>query len=187
LDIRALLDDPNFDQISALEEHGDALTARLLRVEGLIEMVENTIKYLKREKTMSKKELFKAFSEEEQAEYAKEAEKKYDAEIVCASNEKWKRYSAEKQQAILDEGNQVYVDMIAVMPKGVDSPETQAIIGRWRKHIDYFWRPNLDQLFGLARMYGESPDFKTKFDAMHPELAVFFREAVEIYVDNQKE
>lgn len=185
LDIRALLDDPNFDQISALEEHGDALVARLLRVEGLIATVEDTIKHLKGEKEMSKKELFKAFSEEEQEKYAKEAEKKYNPEIVRASNQKWKGYSAEKKQEILDEGNQVYVDMVAAMPKGADSREVQAIVLRWRKHIGYFWAPNLEQLLGLATMYGQSPDFKEKFDAMHPALTDFFREAVEIYVDNQ--
>ncbi|MBT3322960.1 MAG: MerR family transcriptional regulator [Anaerolineae bacterium] len=185
LDIRALLDDPNFDQVAALEEHGVALIARLLRVENLIATVDDTIKHLKGEKEMSKKALFEAFSEEKQAEYAKEAEEKYDPEIVRASNRKWKGYSAEKKQTILDEGNQVYVDMIAAMPKGADSSEAQAVVKRWRKHMDYFWTPNLDQLLGLATMYGQSPEFKTKFDAMHPDLTTFFREAVEIYVANK--
>ena len=187
MDIRALLDDPNFDRIAALEEHGNALTARLLRIEGLIETVEDTIQHLKGEKEMSKKALFEAFSEKEQAEYAKQAEQKYNPETVRASNRKWKGYSAEKKQAILDEGNQVYTDMISAMPKGADSPEAQAIVARWRRHIDYFWTPNLDQLLGLAVMYGQSPDFKTKFDAMHPRLTDFFREAVEIYVNDCEE
>jgi hypothetical protein len=31
-------------------------------------------------------------------------------------------------------------------------------------------------------MYGQSPDFKANFDAMHPDLAEFMREAVQIYV-----
>jgi hypothetical protein len=48
--------------------------------------------------------------------------------------------------------------------------------------MDYFWTPNLDQLLGLATMYGRSPDFKANFDQMHPELADFMREAVDVYV-----
>ena len=184
-EIRSLLDAPNFDQITALESHWDSLWARLSRTERLIQTVEDTIRHLKGEKEMSKKKLFAAFSEDEQAEYAKEAEKKYDPETVRASNRKWKSYSAEKKQAILDEGNQVYVDMIAAMPQGADSSEAQACVERWRAHMDYFWTPNLEQLLGLATMYGQSPDFKANFDAMHPDLADFFREAVKVYVEKQ--
>ena len=135
---------------------------------------------------MSKKALFQAFSEEQQEEYAKQAEQQYDSETVRESNRKWKNYSAEKKQAILDEGNQVYEDMIAAMPKGADSPEVQAIVERWRQHMDYFWTPNLDQLLGLAAMYGENPAFKKNFASMHADLADFMREAVAIYVAKQK-
>ena len=52
--------------------------------------------------------------------------------------------------------------------------------------MDYFWTPNLDQLLGLATMYGGSPDFKANFDQMHPELADFMKEAVTVYVENQR-
>ena len=110
----------------------------------------------------------------------------YDPETVRESNRKWKNYSAERKQAILDEGKQVYLDMIAAMPKGADSPEVQAIVERWRKHMDYFWTPNLDQLLGLATMYGQSPDFKANFDQMHPDLADFMKEAVMVYVEARK-
>ncbi|MBT7071626.1 MAG: MerR family transcriptional regulator [Anaerolineae bacterium] len=185
-DIKKLLDTPDFEQVSALENHWDALWARLARTERLIRTVEDTISHLKGEKEMSKKKLFAAFSEEEEAKYAKKAEEQYDPETVRASNRKWKNYSAEKKQAVLDEGNQVYVDMIAAMPQGADSPEAQACVERWRAHMDYFWTPNLEQLVGLATMYGQSPDFKANFDAMHPDLAGFMREAVTIYVTDQR-
>jgi len=85
----------------------------------------------------------------------------------------------------LDEGAQIYEDMVAVMPKGADSPKAQAIVERWRKHMDYFWKPNLDQLLGLASMYGQNPEFKANFDQMHPDLTDFFCEAVKVYVENQ--
>ena len=135
---------------------------------------------------MSPKELFEGFSEEQQEEYARQAEQMYDPETVRESNRKWKSYSAEKKQAILEEGKQVYLDMLGAMPKGADSLEVQAIVERWRQHMDYFWTPNLDQLLGLATMYGQSPDFKTNFDKMHPELADFIKEAVTIYVAARK-
>ena len=76
--------------------------------------------------------------------------------------------------------------MIAAMPKGADSPAAQAIVQRWRDHMDYFWTPNLDQLLALAEGYNTDPRFKANFDKMHPQLAEFMREAVRVYVKRLK-
>ena len=185
-EIKKIMGRRDFDVLAALENHKLELQKRIRRLSHLIETVDKTINHLKGENIMSPKGLFEGFSEEQQEEYAKQAEQMYDPETVRASNRKWKSYSAEKKQAILDEGKQVYLDMIAVMPKGADSPEVQAIVERWREHMDYFWTPNLDQLLALANMYGESPDFKANFDQMHPDLADFMRAAVKIYVEKRK-
>ncbi len=185
-EIKKIMGRRDFDVLAALENHKLELQKRIKRLDHLIETVDKTINHLKGENIMSPKGLFEGFSEEQQAEYAKQAEQMYDPETVRESNRKWKNYSAEKKQAIMDEGKQVYLDMIAVMPKGADSPEVQAIVERWRKHMDYFWTPNLDQLLALASMYGESPDFKANFDQMHPDLADFMHAAVKIYVEKRK-
>ena len=185
-EIKKIMGRRDFDVLAALENHKLELQKRIRRLSHLIETVDKTINHLKGENIMSPKGLFEGFSEEQQEEYARQAEQMYDPETVRASNRKWKSYSAEKKQAILDEGKQVYLDMIAAMPKGADSPEVQAIVERWRKHMDYFWTPNLDQLLGLATMYGQSPDFKANFDQMHPDLADFMKEAVMVYVEARK-
>jgi hypothetical protein len=135
---------------------------------------------------MSKKQFFEAFSEEEQERFAAEAEQLYDPETVRESNRKWKSYSTDKKQAIMEEGKQVYLDMIAAMLKGAASSEAQVIVERWRKHMDYFWTPELDQLVALATGYVEDPRFKANFDKMHPQLAEFMRDAVKVYVENKK-
>jgi DNA-binding transcriptional MerR regulator len=184
--IRDVLSRPEFQVLDALVEHRESLQGRVRRLERLIQTVDKTITHLKGENLMSPKGLFEGFSEEQQEEYAKQAEQMYDPETVRESNRKWKNYSAEKKQAIMDEGKHVYLDMIAAMPKGADSPEVQAIVERWRMHMDYFWTPDLDQLLALASMYGESPDFKANFDQMHPELADFMKKAVTVYVENRQ-
>ena len=71
------------------------------------------------------------------------------------------------------------------MPKGPASVEAQAVVERWRKHMDYFWTPKLEQLLALANGYSDDPRFKANFDKMHPQLAEFMREAVNVYVANQ--
>ena len=135
---------------------------------------------------MNDKAYFEGFSEEEQEKYALEAEDLYGAEGVRASMKKWKSYSAEEKKRIMEEGSKNYMDMIAVIPKGPDSPEAQAIVERWRKHMDYFWTPSLDQLLALASGYNDDPRFKATFDKMHPQLAEFMQEAVQVYVGKRK-
>jgi DNA-binding transcriptional MerR regulator len=185
-EIKTIMGRRDFEILAALETHKVELGKRIARMERLVDTVDNTISYLKGKKKMSNDKIFAGFSEEEQEKYAAEAEKMYDPEIVRASNKKWKGYSAEKKQHILDEGRQVYVDMIAVIPKGPASPEAQAVVERWRKHMDYFWTPDLDQLAGLAQGYNDDPRFKANFDKMDPRLAAFMLEAVKVYVSKQK-
>ena len=185
-DIKKIMGRRDFDVLNALQNHKDALLKQVARMNRLLTTVDNTIQHLKGEKNMDPKGLFEGFSEEEQQKYALEAEKIYDPETVRESNRKWKGYSAGKKEAIMAEGRQVYEDMIAAMPKGISSAEVQAIVERWRKHMDYFWTPDLDQLLGLANGYNDDPRFKANFDKMHPQLAEFMREAVKVYVEKRK-
>jgi MerR family transcriptional regulator, thiopeptide resistance regulator len=185
-EIKKIMERRDFDVLSALENHRLELRKRIGRLENLIETVDKTILHMKGENTMSPKGLFEGFSEEEQERYAKEAENLYDPEIVRESNRKWKGYSVEKKQAIMAEGKQVYLDMIAIMPKGANSLEAQAIVERWRKHMDYFWTPELEQLSALATGYVDDPQFRANFDKMHPQLAEFMRDAVRVYVEGLK-
>ena len=185
-DIKKIMGRRDFDVVGALYSHKEALQKQVTRLNRLITTVDNTIHHLKGTTIMSEKSLFEGFSEEEQEKYAAKAEQMYDPETVRESNRKWKAYSPAKKESILAEAKAIYTDMIAAMPKGAGSPEVQSIVERWRKHMDYFWTPNLDQLQALANGYNDDPRFKANFDKMHPQLAEFFRDAVKVYVAKQK-
>jgi DNA-binding transcriptional MerR regulator len=184
-DIKKIMGRRDFDVLGALHSHKEALQKQAARLNRLITTVDNTINHLKGNNLMNEKELFEGFSEEEQEKYALEAEQMYDPETVRESNRKWKAYSPAKKEAILAEGKSIYMDMIAAIPKGAASQEVQAIVERWRKHMDYFWTPKLDQLLALANGYNDDPRFKANFDKMHPQLAEFFREAVRVYIEKR--
>jgi hypothetical protein len=126
--------------------------------------------------------LFGSIDEQQMAAYADEAQQQYDAKTVKDSQRKWRSYSEQQKQAILDDGNQIYTEIVAVMAFGPESPKVQAVISRWRHHMAYFWTPRLDQLQGLADTYVQDPRFKANFDAFHPELAAFMGKAVSVYV-----
>lgn len=184
-DIKKIMGRRDYDVMGALQSHKEALSKQALRINRLIQTVDNTINHLKGNQAMSDEKLFEGFSEVDQEKYALEAEKLYDSETVRESNRKWKAYSATKKEAILAESSAIYKDMLAVMPKGASSSEAQAIVERWRKHMDYFWTPNLEQLLGLANGYNDDPKFKATFDKMDPRFAEFMRDAVKAYVESK--
>jgi len=184
--VKQIMGSPDFDLMSALESHKEELRKRIAQMERLIATVDDTILHLKGRKEMSKRQFFEAFSDEQQAEYEKEAMQMYDPATVKAANKKWKNYTTVEKQRIGDEGNAVYEHLLLAMPKGASSPEAQAGVERWRRHLEYFWVPNDDQLLGLVDRYNIDPRFKANFDKIDPKLAEFMRDAVKVYVSARK-
>jgi MerR family transcriptional regulator, thiopeptide resistance regulator len=181
-EIKHILDQPDFDVSAALEGHRAHLNRRIVHLQQLVETVDHTIGMMKGWETMEEKKLFAGFSDEEQAAMEKEALQLYDPEIVKASSRKWKNYSNDEKQKIMDEGNAIYTDFVKVMPSGPASAQAQSIVERWRQHMSYFWTPNEEQLLALAEGYNNDPPFKANFDQIDPGLAAFVRDAVKVYL-----
>ncbi len=185
-EIKQIVGRHDFDVLPALEGHRTELGKRIRRLQRLVQTVDQTIEYLKGNTTMTDQQIFAGFNPAEQEKYAAEAEKMYDPNTVKESNRRWKSYTAEQQQRILAEGRQIYIDLAAILPKGASSPDAQQVVERWRKHMEHFWTPSLDQLLGLADLYGADGRFRANFDRIDPRLAAFMKEAVEIYVTEKK-
>ena len=185
-EIRKIMAETNFDVLNALQSHKEALNKQVIRLNRLMQTVDNTINHMKGKTKMSAKGLFEGFNEEEQEKLAQEAEQMYDPDTVRTSNKKWKGYSATKKEAILAEGKSIYFDLAAAMSKGAASKEVQAVIARWHKHMQYFWSPNDEQLLGLADLYNNDPRFRENYEKVAPNLSEFMREAVKVYVTGRK-
>ena len=186
-DIKSIMGRRDYDVLGALRSHKEALKRQVTRLNNLIHTVDNTIDYLNGRKEMSNKQLFEAFSDEQQAEYEKEIMQKYDPATVKAASKRWKEYTDADKQRMGEEANVLYRDLLLAIPKGATSPEAQSCVERWRRFIEYFWAPNDEQLAGLANLYNEDPRFKANFDKVDVRLAGFLREAINIYVEKRRE
>lgn len=184
--IKRLMGRRDFDVLSALEGHKAELARRIARMQVLIATVDQTIDHLKGKQPMSQKQFFEGFNEAQQAEYEKEAQQMYDPATVKESAQKWKGYTAADKERIQAEGNAVYQGFLDAMPFGPSSPQAQACVERWRRHLEYFWSPDPDQLSGLAASYNQDPRFKANFDRIHPQLAEFIRDAAQTYVSKKQ-
>lgn len=182
-DILDIIDQPEFDWLTALHAHRKALQDKIKRLNTLIQTVDSTILHLMGEVNMSKKQLFTGFSAEEEKRYAQEARETYGAEVVDASYKLWNSYSAEKKSAILAEGGAIYTELAASMDKGAADPGVQNLIGRWHQHLRYFYEPTVEVLRGLGQLYVDHPDFYRNISQFHEGLPEFMLEAINIYCD----
>ena len=184
-DIKRIVDRPGFDVLQALQAHRGELQKRAARVRKLIRTIDRTILKLKGEAEMSNNELFEGFDEPTEGKYADEARERWGADEVDASNRRWNSYSAEKKAQIKAEGEANIRELAAQMDKGHDSPEVQAVVARWAKHLEYFYTPTPAGLRGLGQLYVEDERFAANYRQLHPDLPEFFRKAIEVHCEQR--
>ncbi|MFC1936448.1 MerR family transcriptional regulator [Chloroflexota bacterium] len=186
--IQAILEQPDFEIMAALQNHKQALMEKQVRLQTLIQTVENTIDYLQGENTMSDNEIFKGFSEEQQKDYEEEVKQQFgeDNPQVKESIQKWGSYNQDQKQQILDEGGQIVQEMVPLMDGDPGAPEAQALAERYHRHInDSFYRCPYEIMRGLGEMYVQDSRFKASFDNIQAGLAQFLSDAVAIYTEGK--
>lgn len=135
---------------------------------------------------MSKKQLFKPHSAEQQKEYEREVRLQYGPDNVNQSVRRWNGYSDAQKQAIGEEGNQVYNDLLDALEAG-KSPldeDVQAIFARWHSHLGYFYEPTLEILRNLGETYNTHPGFIKTFTDIHPDMPQYLQDGITQYVDD---
>ena len=186
IQIKAILDRPDFDVLTALHSHRAMLKDNISHLNYLIATVDQTMKHLSGEVEMSKKQLFKGFSPKKQEHYERVARLQYGPDIVNESAKLWKSYSEKQKEAIFAEGNKVYSDLVDALKAGMapTSATVQTILVRWHDHLHYFYEPKLEILRGLGDLYHDSPEFAANFQKLHPDLPAFLQAAIARYVDD---
>lgn len=186
-EIKAILDDPDFDALDALRSHREVLAGQMAKLAGLLTTIDATIADLTGEKPMTdKRKLFRNLTDDEQADFTREARLQYDPDLVNESVQRWNDYSQAQKDAIIAENNQVYRDIADAIDAGIapDSEEAQALFQRWHAGIRHFYEPTLDVLRGLADLYTNDPRFMANFAEFHAGLADYLKAGIEQYVDD---
>ena len=180
--IKLILDDPNFDTISALQKHRAFLQDKIARLQTLTQTVDGTLQHLIGEVNMSKKNIFEGFEKEHKEKYEQEAVDQW-GDVVKDTAKRWDSYSDERKQEIIQEGSDIYLGIADNMNKGAESETIQELLGQWHQNLRNFYEPSIETLGGLGQMYDDHPDFHAKFAEIDPALPGFLKQAIGIYVD----
>ncbi len=132
-----------------------------------------------------KKRGLKVHSPEEQRQYEREARLQYGPASVNETIQRWQGYSKARQDNIIAEGNQIYLELAEALEadKGAGDAAVRALLERWQEHLRHFYEPSLDTLRGLGQLYNSHPDFIANFQNIHADLPAYLERVIEVYVD----
>lgn len=190
--IKALITDPEFNRIQALQEHRGELYSRREQLDQLIETVENTIAAAEGGYVMRDQDKFNGLKKqmvaENEARYGQEIRAKYGEKAVEQSNQKVLNMTQEHYDEVTRLGQEYMALLQEAFRSGDPGGElAQRAVDLHRQWLNYFW-PNYSKEahMGLAQMYVDDERFTAYYDAEQPGTAAFLRDAVRIYTGTDR-
>jgi DNA-binding transcriptional MerR regulator len=187
-EIRAILDDPAFDQLEALRLQREKLAAEAKRYAQLVRTIDRTIADLNGESAMRNAELYKGISAEKQAEYEKWLIEKYGGDMpqeIATSRRRYDSLSEAEKAAIQAQLRDMETAWADAMKNGVpaDSPALDPVLARFRQWVAEAWgRPcPPEQFAGLADLHLGHPDFVSRYEAIAEGFSDYHAEAMKAY------
>mgnify|MGYP000603090000 CR=1 FL=1 len=183
--IRACLDDPDFDRLAALRGHLARLEGERARLDGLIRSVTDTIHAEERNEIMSDEQKFEAFKQRAIAHnekvYGAETRAKYGDREVDEANAAVMNLTQAQYQEWTELGREIQERLEAAVqaglsPKGEEGKEITALHRRWLTITGNRYDPARHR--GIAELYVMDERFTAYYDKQVPGCARFLRDAV---------
>jgi DNA-binding transcriptional MerR regulator len=182
--------DEEKDAVEALRAHLAGLLAERRRVERLVETVAATIAHLEGERDMALEELFDGIDPARQAVHEAELVDRFGEEARRHIEESrrrtsgWDRARARDAVAAYEAVEDAAVELLesGVAP---DDPRAVTLMEQQYRTVSLFWTPDRAAFAGLGRMYADAPEFRARYDAKHPRLADFLRDAMAAYAEQR--
>lgn len=179
-EIRKILGNPSYDKDQALRNHRQLLLQKRRHLDGLISLVETT---LKGEADMSFKQFDAREMEESKKKYAEEAKQRwgntdayaeYEEKTADYDDPQWKLLSGEGAKILAEFGSNRHLDPA--------SAEAQDLVKKWQQFItDNFYTCTKPILSCLGEMYIGDARFTKNIDKNGEGTALFMATAIEIY------
>lgn len=192
-EIRALLEDPSFDVLTALESHKQALKARQNRLTLLLVTIDKTISTLTGNRVMmTDEELYEGFPKEKAQAYRTEAIAKYGAQVVDESEAKLRQIGKPAFAQLKAEQQEIGQTLATMINLDPASDVVQQQIARHYANIRCFWgesvckSKNMAEAYkGLAKLYTDELRYTSQNGQENPDYAAFLSKAMHYFADTR--
>lgn len=179
-EIKEIITNPSYNQTDAFSKQKELLIKKRDRLDGLIGLLEKT---MKGDKTMSFKEFDMSEIEKSKKKYAKEVKERWgNTDAYVESKAKTDNYGAEQWEQITAEGAEILKEFASHMDQSPDSEEVQSLVKKWQNYITArFYHCTDEILSGLGMMYIGDERFTKNIDQNGEGTSKFIAIAIEIY------
>lgn len=183
-EIAAILAKPDFDMATSLREHRTKIERKRVRLAALLGTIDNTLAKLSGKKDMTDEELFDAFWDKHETEYASEAERRWgDTDAWKQSKERTKHLKKEDYKRMAQDADALMKALATCIDGGPLSAQTQDLIAKHYESLRAFYDPTPELYRGLGQMYVDDHRFRAYFEKYDPRMPEFMREAMAAYCD----
>lgn len=185
-EISTLLDDPGADQAEHLRRQHELLTARLKRLEAMVEAVMKEMKAKMNGINLTPEEKFEIFGDWLPEQYAEEAEQRWgDSAEWAQSTERTSKFTKDDWVRLKAEGDALEARMVAALAAGTapDSADAAAIAEDHRSGIAHYYDCGYEMHRCLGDMYVADERFTKYYEDLAPGLATWLRDAIHANAD----
>lgn len=179
-EIKEIMINPKYDKIEALNKHKELLIEKRKRIDGLITLIDKTIKG---DNNMSFKEFDNSKIEENKRKYAEEVKNRWgNTDAYKEYEKKTGSYDKNSWNTINEEMAEILKEFADNRDKDVNSDIVQSLVEKWRGYITLnFYNCTKEILSCLGLMYTGDERFKENIDKYGEGTAEFMAKAIEIY------
>lgn len=181
-EIVRVLDDPEYDRLTALRQQRSRLVLASTRTRRLIAAVDAAIAAAEEGRTMTPEESLEVFGDFDPAQYQAEAEERWGhTDAYRESARRTRGYTKADWQEIGVEADAINQAFIALMDAGVPAgdPAAAEVVDRHRDHISKWFYPCSEEIHrGLGVMYVADHRFTENIDRARPGLAAYMSAAI---------
>lgn len=179
--IRKLLSDPNFDQNKALLEQRDLIETQVARFQAMLGLIDKTLTSRQGGFKMTKEEMFDVFGNFNPNDFEDEVKERWgDTDAYNESAKRTRRYGKADWQRYKEESERVNAAIVQLMDEGVPATDARALdaVDEARRLIDtWFYSCSPEMHAKLGEMYVADPRFSATYEAIHPGMAQYLKEA----------
>ncbi len=180
--IATLLDDPDRDELSTLEEQRRLLNERIDRLHRMVDALEELMANKNNGITLTAAEQAEIFGHDWPGqEWHAEAEKRWgDTDAWAQSRKRAAQMSKADLQAVKDEQDALMAALVAAKTSGIEpgSTEANALAQRHRASITRFHDCDDEMHVNLAQMYLADERFTATYDDRAPGLAQWVHDII---------
>ncbi len=129
-------------------------------------------------------ELYDAFKDDDVKQYQDEVKARWgNTEAYKQSTARVSKMTKAEMNKLKADGKAFTEELARSMDKPIDHPEVQTLIKKQHEGINFFYDCDYTMYRNLGQMYVTDPRFTAYYDKFRPGLAVFVRDAIAYYCD----